>query len=230
MFYLTLGLVLIKNIIYSKYIQTNIFISKIKQISTMNFNILKNGKLIAILALVNFMILGLFANTAQAKPMNKAIKPKLKASTFKHQQNRSLGLHLTLSRVVADTSNAQLFEQPNFLEMSTPEQIIPLRDKSLIASTYSGQASWYGPGFHGRLTANGERYNQNAMTAAHRHLKFGTRVRVTNLRNRRSVVVRINDRGPYAKGRIIDVSAAAARSLGMVKSGVAPVRVTVLGR
>lgn len=93
----------------------------------------------------------------------------------------------------------------------------------------SGIASWYGPGFHGNLTATGERYNQNAMTAAHKSLPFGTSVLVTNLNNGRSVVVRINDRGPFVRGRIIDLSAAAARVLGMMDSGVAPVKVDVLG-
>lgn len=92
-----------------------------------------------------------------------------------------------------------------------------------------GMASWYGPGFHGRRSASGERYNQNAMTAAHRSLPFGTRVVVTNLNNGRSVVVRINDRGPFVRGRVIDLSAAAARVLGMMQSGVAPVQVQVLG-
>ncbi len=93
-----------------------------------------------------------------------------------------------------------------------------------------GIASWYGPGFHGRLTANGEKYNQNAFTAAHRNLAFGTRVRVTNLNNGRSTIVRINDRGPYIAGRIIDLSAAAAKAIGMVNSGVAPVRLEILSR
>ena len=93
-----------------------------------------------------------------------------------------------------------------------------------------GVASWYGPGFHGRTTANGERYNQNGLTAAHRSLPFGTRVRVTNVNNGRSVVVRINDRGPFAKGRVIDLSAGAARVIGLINSGVAPVRIEVLGR
>lgn len=92
----------------------------------------------------------------------------------------------------------------------------------------SGIASWYGPGFHGNRTAAGERYNQNAMTAAHKSLPFGTRVVVTNLNNGRSVVVRINDRGPFIRGRVIDLSAAAARMLGMMQSGIAPVRVDVL--
>lgn len=92
----------------------------------------------------------------------------------------------------------------------------------------SGMASWYGPGFHGNRSASGERYNQNALTAAHRSLPFGTKVRVTNIRNGRSVVVRINDRGPHIRGRIIDLSAAAARIVGVMQSGVAPVRVEVM--
>lgn len=91
-----------------------------------------------------------------------------------------------------------------------------------------GWASWYGPGFHGRLSASGEVFNQNALTAAHLHLPFGTRVRVTNLNSGLSVVVRINDRGPYVGNRIIDLSAAAARAIGMIESGVAPVRVEIL--
>ncbi len=93
-----------------------------------------------------------------------------------------------------------------------------------------GMASWYGPGFNGRRSANGERYNQNNLTAAHRSLPFGTKVRVTNVRNGRSVIVRITDRGPHVRGRIIDLSAAAARIVGVMQSGVAPVSIEVLGR
>src|ERR687884_553876 len=81
--------------------------------------------------------------------------------------------------------------------------------------TLSGRASWYGPGFHGRRTASGESFNANALTAAHRSLPFGTRVRVVNERTGRSVVVRINDRGPFHGGRIIDLAAAPARALGV---------------
>ncbi|MDF3863237.1 septal ring lytic transglycosylase RlpA family protein [Pseudomonas denitrificans (nom. rej.)] len=87
-----------------------------------------------------------------------------------------------------------------------------------------GTASYYGKAHHGKRTASGERFNQNALTAAHRTLPFGTRVRVTNLDNGRSVVVRINDRGPFGRGRIIDVSKAAAEQLNMLRSGTAPVR------
>lgn len=84
------------------------------------------------------------------------------------------------------------------------------------ASFQQGIASWYGPGFHNRLTANGERYNMNALTAAHRTLPFGTMVLVKNTVTGKTVTVRINDRGPYIKGRIIDLSRAAARELGIV--------------
>lgn len=97
--------------------------------------------------------------------------------------------------------------------------------------TQSGKASWYGGKFHGRKTASGERFNKHQLTAAHRKLPFGTRVRVTNLGNGKSVVVRINDRGPFGnRGRIIDVSEAAAEALGMIQSGVARIEIEVLSR
>ncbi len=96
--------------------------------------------------------------------------------------------------------------------------------------TETGQASWYGPGFHGNSTANGEPYNQNLPSAAHRTLPMPSMVRVTNLENGRSTVVRINDRGPFARDRIIDLSKAAADQLDMVRAGVATVRVELLER
>lgn len=91
-----------------------------------------------------------------------------------------------------------------------------------------GKASYYGKRHHGNKTASGERFDQNALTAAHRTLPFGSQVRVTNLNNDRSVVVRINDRGPYSRGRLIDVSQRAAEQLDMLRSGVVPVRVQSL--
>ena len=91
------------------------------------------------------------------------------------------------------------------------------------AGAMSGIASWYGAGFQGRRTASGERFNTNAMTAAHRTLPFGTRVRVVNKHNGRSVVVRINDRGPFVRGRVIDLSKSAAHALGL--DGTAPVTI-----
>jgi rare lipoprotein A len=87
-----------------------------------------------------------------------------------------------------------------------------------------GLASYYGPGLHGRPTASGERFNQHAMTAAHRKLPFGTCLRVVNMENGRTVDVRVNDRGPYKEGRIVDVSLAAAKKLGLVDKGLARVR------
>lgn len=92
-----------------------------------------------------------------------------------------------------------------------------------------GQASWYGPGFHGRKTASGERYNMHAFTAAHRTLPFGTRVAVRNLENGTTVEVRINDRGPFARGRIVDLSLAAAKALDLVGPGTAEVEISVIG-
>jgi rare lipoprotein A len=91
-----------------------------------------------------------------------------------------------------------------------------------------GRASWYGKAHHGLLTASGERYDMHALTAAHRSLPFGTRLRVTNLDNGEVVEVRINDRGPMVAGRILDLSYAAARKLGAVGAGVIPVSFTVL--
>lgn len=91
-----------------------------------------------------------------------------------------------------------------------------------------GEASWYGPGFSGRKTASGERYNQNSLTAAHRSLPFGTTVRVTALDSGKSVIVRINDRGPYSGGRIIDLSKAAAKEIGMIGTGTAEVELVAL--
>ncbi len=91
-----------------------------------------------------------------------------------------------------------------------------------------GKATWYGKEQHGGPTASGERFDMNALTAAHRSLKMNTRVEVENLRNGKKVVVRINDRGPYGgHGRIIDVSYAAAKVLDMVEAGVVPVRIVV---
>ena len=101
-------------------------------------------------------------------------------------------------------------------------------EQPAIPGTQVGMASWYGRELHGRKTASGERFDRHGLTAAHRTLKFGTRVRVTRLKTNRSVVVRINDRGPFGKGRIIDVSEAAARELDMIEAGVTKVRVEVV--
>lgn len=93
----------------------------------------------------------------------------------------------------------------------------------------TGQASWYGPGFHGRPTATGERFDENALTAAHKTLPLPGLVEVTNLSNGRSAILRLNDRGPFVDGRIIDLSRGAAQELGLLNAGVGQVRVRYLG-
>lgn len=97
--------------------------------------------------------------------------------------------------------------------------------KKVVGFNQTGKASWYGPGFHGRKTASGERFNMNALTAAHRTLPIPSYAKVTNLSNGKSVVVRINDRGPFHGSRVLDVSKAAAQKLGFLAAGTANVKV-----
>lgn len=118
-------------------------------------------------------------------------------------------------------------EAPRIAE--EPPPVAGVADTTLEAKPIgTGMASYYGPGLAGNLTASGERFDPEALTAAHRTLPFGARVRVTNTENGASVIVRINDRGPFAERRIIDVSQAAARKLGMIEQGVATVRLELL--
>ncbi len=167
-------------------------------------------KLISLSVLLTILNTSINSSIAEAKS-NKRTKLRQKVSVISTSKNQS----------TANLLNNNL---------TTKKPIIPQQEPKIIANSFSGRASWYGPNFHGRRTANGEVFNQNALTAAHPSLKFGTKVKVTNLNNGRSVIVRINDRGPYSGGRVIDLSTAAARSLNMIRSGVARVKVTVLGR
>ncbi len=111
-----------------------------------------------------------------------------------------------------------------------PTQMLPVILPQVSTVSQTGVASWYGPRFHGKRTASGEVYNQHALTAAHKTLPLGSRAVVTNLNTGQSVEVRINDRGPFTKGRVIDLSQAAARLVGVVGPGVAPVKVEVLSQ
>ncbi len=113
-------------------------------------------------------------------------------------------------------------KKPSPAETKTPAELV-IPNEQII-----GYASWYGPGFHGKITANGEKYDQNDMTAAHKFLPMNTWVQVTNLENNLSVVVRINDRGPYKKNRIIDLSGKAANQLGFIKQGTARVSLKII--
>lgn len=108
---------------------------------------------------------------------------------------------------------------------SSAPSVANTAEQRTVVSVQQGKASYYGGRFHGRTTASGEVFNKNILTAAHPTLPFGTQVKVTNLHNDKSVVVRINDRGPYAKGRIIDLSEQAARQLKMIRAGVVKVKV-----
>ena len=101
---------------------------------------------------------------------------------------------------------------------------------SKLIEVVQGAASWYGPGFYGRTTANGERFRKGTLTAAHRTLPFGTKVRVTNLSNGRSVVVRINDRGPFRYHRVIDLAHGAASQLKMMQAGEVTVKLEILSK
>ena len=126
----------------------------------------------------------------------------------------------TSQRAITDNSRSASLGAPRRLAALTPHPVRP------HSSSSSGVASFYDD--EGTLTANGEPFNPNAMTAAHPSLPFGTKLRVTNVSNGRSVVVRINDRGPYVPGRVVDVSVAAAEKLGMTDPGTAKVKLDVI--
>lgn len=162
---------------------------------------------LASLTLISALLLACSTNPAKPTPVPKPVISEAEKAT------------------VAETTEeaAEPEVQPEPTPEAAPEPIVEENQErgSFIAE---GNASFYGGKFHGRKTASGAIFNKHAMTAAHRNLPFGTRVRVTHAHNGRSVVVTINDRGPFIKSRIIDVSRAAAEQLGMVQQGVARVR------
>lgn len=162
---------------------------------------------LASLTLISALLLACSTNPAKPTPVPKPVISEAEKET------------------VAQTTEeaAEPEVQPEPTPEAAPEPIVEESQErgSFIAE---GNASFYGAKFHGRKTASGAIFNKHAMTAAHRNLPFGTRVRVTHVHNGRSVVVTINDRGPFIKSRIIDVSRAAAEQLGMVQQGVARVR------
>ena len=131
----------------------------------------------------------------------------------------------TYSSYVLPSTNKKGTQRPYVVngKIYYPVQKIPL------GYTQRGIASWYGPNFHGKKTSNGEIYNMYAFTAAHKTLPMNTIVKVTNLRNNKSVIVRINDRGPFVANRIIDLSYAAGKKIGLDVTGTAPVKLQVIG-
>ena len=128
------------------------------------------------------------------------------------------------SRIDLLTTTVGALEEP-VAPVVVPEKAV---EKSAFEAIASGEASYYGPGFEGNRTASGERFKSSALTAAHRTLPLGTKLRVTNKANGKSVIVRVNDRGPFLKHRIIDVSLAAAKEIQMIRSGKAQVTLEIL--
>jgi hypothetical protein len=116
----------------------------------------------------------------------------------------------------------------NVSEQSNKKITIPEKDLDKFTHYQSGMASYYSSNLQGSATASGERFNNNALTAAHRKLPFGTKIRVTNVNNGKSVIVRVNDRGPYTKGRVIDLSKAAFSKIASISSGVTRVKLEVM--
>jgi rare lipoprotein A len=135
---------------------------------------------------------------------------------------------IALSANLTGTTPSGKSTQYNPLYNSAEAAIRPTVSKKALYPVTEGKASFYADQFHGRKTANGETFNMGNLTAAHPSLPFGTWVRVTNLRNGKDVIVRINDRGPFVKGRIIDLSISAAKEIGLIKTGTARVKLEAL--
>lgn len=141
--------------------------------------------------------------------------------------NSSFAYLFLLSIIFFISSCGTLSRTPNQEPKPPPAFDFPAKDAK-GRKIEAGRASWYGPKFHGKLTANGEQYDMHQLTAAHRTLPFNSIVKVQNLDNGKEVMVRINDRGPFAKNRIIDLSKRAAREIGMIGNGTARVSLTLI--
>lgn len=138
-----------------------------------------------------------------------------------------------INKFYKNTSNSEIINTKSMHKYTLrPYSVFGVRYYPFVPNVgdeFKGIASWYGPDFHAKKTSNGETYNMYALTAAHKTLPMNTMVRVDNLENGKSIIVRINDRGPFVKGRIIDLSNKAAHAIDMVRKGTAQVKVTVLG-
>ncbi|HEX8668490.1 MAG TPA: septal ring lytic transglycosylase RlpA family protein [Allosphingosinicella sp.] len=139
------------------------------------------------------------------------------------QEIHAAGNIADLARTVSTLAEAAPVE-------AAPTEVAPVETPDAFSYEAAGQgeASYYGAELAGNRTASGERFNPQALTAAHRSLPLGTKLRVTNLSNGKSVIVRINDRGPFARSRLIDVSLGAARTIGMIRSGKAQVKLEIV--
>ena len=168
-------------------------------------------------------------------PIELAVDSDVDAQSSKAAPlNTKLSIQDDLDKDSSDDRNVSATLTPDQVKEPvdpTPVAVLPAPKQKLlpdVVRVITGEASWYGPGFYGNHTANGEIYRQGTMTAAHRTLPFGTKVRVTNLWNGRSAVIRINDRGPFVDHRVIDLGHGAASSLGLISSGIAQVKLEVL--
>jgi len=154
-------------------------------------------------------------------------------STTRHYAYRDYNAHSSQTYVAKSHAYSPRKSTPNYTDLKMKSYVVGgIRYHPTavsIGDRFEGNASWYGPNFHGKLTSNGEKYNMWAMTAAHKTFPMNTLVRVTNLRNGMSTVVRINDRGPFVATRIIDLSKAAASKIHMIGHGTAPVRLEIVG-
>jgi rare lipoprotein A len=148
--------------------------------------------------------------------------------TYKHYNSSPVKEYSDNSRIYNSHMDKKKYSHPTM----RPYVVRGIRYHPTVVSVgerFKGNASWYGPNFHGKLTSNGEKYNMWGMTAAHKTLPMNTIVKVTNQRNGKSTIVRINDRGPFVATRIIDLSKAAASKIDMIGTGTAPVIIEVLG-
>ena len=134
----------------------------------------------------------------------------------------------TITVGILNLGDTSASDNNNFAKVIISKDAEPNLSKISLDDLGIMTASWYGPRFHGKTTANGEIYNQMALTAAHKYLPFGTLLHVTNLKNGRSIIVRINDRGPYIEGRDLDLSKGTAKSLGILHKGVVKLKVEEL--
>lgn len=179
-----------------------------------------------LIALFIFLTIIPFLGYAQSNPLPSQLQPSVWSNPEENASDESME---DLSNAVWDESSLEDWIVDDLIyteeELDYLEEIKQRRTPR-NCEIQNGGASWYGPGFHGRRTANGERFNQNALTAAHKTLKFGSLVRVT-YRNR-SVVVRINDAGPFVRGRVIDLSKAAAQAIGLISAGHGQVQLELL--
>lgn len=130
--------------------------------------------------------------------------------------------------MTACSSKAELANRPSYDRDNGSWSLYSKTSSGTLSGRFKGHISYYGPGFHGKPTASGEKYDQNDLTCAHKTLPFGTKLKVTLLKTGKSVVVRVNDRGPYIKGRTLDISVRAAKEIGLTQQGVGEAQIEII--